>query len=133
MRKPRSRLRFFLDEGVPISAGKALEGQGHEVIYFNQSGVAKGSSDPMVALAAQLNKAVLVALDGDMKTLAKGHGVSNATFKSLSLLKLSCRESRAADRITEAMSLIEHEWTRGKGRDRRLFVDIGNEVLRSHR
>ena len=110
-----------------------MEQLGHEVIYFNESGIAKGSADPMVALAAQLNKAILVALDGDMKALAKGHGVSNSGFKSLNLLKLSCRESQAAARIEEAMSFIEHEWTKGKGRERRLFVDIGNEVLRSHR
>jgi len=37
-----------LDEGVTVSVGRALEDAGHEVVYFNASGIAKGSADPLV-------------------------------------------------------------------------------------
>lgn len=126
-------MKFFLDEGVPVSAGRPLQEAGHEVIYFNESGIAKGSADPMVCLAAQLNDAILVALDGDMRAIAKGNGVSNSRFKSLNLLKLNCRESQAAKRIALSLSLLEHEWAVGKGQVRRFFVEIGNSVIRTNR
>ena len=116
-----------------MSTGKALETQGHHVIYFDQSGVAKGSADTMVCLAAQINDAILVAHDNDMKTLARGHGITPARFKTLNLLKLNCRESQGPNRVSAAMSLIEHEWKVGRGRDRRLYVAISDAVIRTHR
>jgi predicted nuclease of predicted toxin-antitoxin system len=131
--KRRLCLRFFLDEDVPVSTGKALERAGHDVIYFDSSGVGKSSADPVVCLAADINKAILVAHDGDMKTLAKGHGVTPARFKALNILKLSCRESVGPRRVAEAMSLIVHEWRKGNGRERRLFVVLGDQVIRTHR
>lgn len=103
----RPSLRFLLDEGVPVSVGAALEAAGHEVIYFNNSGLAKSAADAVVCVAAEVNNAVLVAHDGDMKVLAKGHGITPARFRSLSLLRLNCRESASAKRVTDAMSLIE--------------------------
>jgi len=129
----RPVLRFFLDEGVPVMTGRALESAGHEVIYFGQSGIAKGSVDPVVCVSALANEAILVAHDGDMKTLARGHGVTSARFASLSLLKLGCRESDGPRRVTAAMSLIEHEWMVGEGQERRLFIVIGSTVIRTHR
>ena len=133
MKAQLPKMRFFLDEGVPLSAGRALEKSGHEVIYFSQSGIAKGSTDPMVCLAAQLNDAILLALDGDMRTIARGNGVSNSKFRRLNLLKLNCRESRAAERLTFAMSLLEHEWAVGEGQMRRFFVEVGESVIRTNR
>lgn len=126
-------MRFLLDEGVPISTGKVLQAAGHEVIFFPESGLAKGSTDPVVCVAANANDAVLVAHDNDMKTLAIGHGITAAKFATLSLLRLNCRESVSAARVKVAMSLIEHEWAQGEGRERRLFVVIGDEVMRTHR
>lgn len=113
--------------------GKALEAAGHEVIYFGQSGIIKGSADTLVCISAAANDAILVAQDGDMKTLARGHGITPARFKSLSLLKLSCREADGPRRVTEAMTLIEHEWRVGAGRERRLFVEVSDGVIRSNR
>ena len=113
--------------------GKAIEKAGHEVIYFGQSGIVKGSADPVVCIAAEASDAILVAHDGDMKTLARGHGLTRARFKSLNLLKLDCRESNGPRRINEAMSLIEHEWHIGEGRERRLYIVLGENVIRSHR
>lgn len=133
MSPARPRLKFFLDEGVPVSVGKALEDGGHEVIYFNNSGVAKGSADTMVCVVADANDAILVAHDKDMKVLAKGHGITAARFRSLSLLQLACRESVGAVRVCQALSLIEHEWAIGEGRERQLHICIGDSMIRSHR
>jgi predicted nuclease of predicted toxin-antitoxin system len=126
-------MKFLLDEGVTVSAGRVLQDAGHEVIFFDNSGLAKSSSDPLVCITALANDAILVAQDGDMKTLAGGHGITRARFRTLSLLKLKCRESESPRRLTEAMSLIEHEWAVGEGRERRFFVEIGDAVIRTYR
>jgi predicted nuclease of predicted toxin-antitoxin system len=88
----------------------------------------------LVCAAAEANDAILVALDGDMKTLAQRRGVGQRRFRKLSLIKISCKATRASDRLTDAMSLIEHEWNHSEGQaDRRLFVEIGADVIRTFR
>ncbi|WP_183211634.1 DUF5615 family PIN-like protein [Brevundimonas variabilis] len=129
----KQKIRFFLDEGVTRAAARVFEDAGHEVIIL-QEAIVPGSPDPLVCAAAELNEAVLVAHDGDMRALASRRGVSNRRFRTLSLIKLDCRESKAPQRLKEAMSLIEHEWAVGNGpRDRRIFLVIGNEAMRTHR
>jgi hypothetical protein len=52
----------------------------------------------------------------------------------LSLIKISCKVTRAGERIEAAMSLIEHEWLYSAGQaDRRLFIEIGSDVIRTFR
>lgn len=83
---------------------------------------------------AEANDAILVSLDADFRKIAKRHGVGRQQFRRLSLVKLSCRESNAANRIRLAMTLIEHEWQLAESnRDRRLFVDIMENVIRTVR
>lgn len=85
----------------------------------------------MVCVAALNNGAILVAADHDMKSLAKAMGASNQRFKSMSLVKLSCRKPEAAEKVNEAMSLIEHEWQCLAVRAaRRLWVEIQPGVIR---
>ena len=107
---------------------------GHELIPF-ESVVARGSRDELVCIAAEANDAILVAFDNDMKQMARRHGVTPARFKRLHLLKFECDEPMAANRLEEAMSLLEHEWkTLGlRQATRRLFLVIGKQVLRTHR
>jgi predicted nuclease of predicted toxin-antitoxin system len=107
---------------------------GHTLIPFEDV-VTRGSRDELVCVAAEVNDALLVAFDNDMKMLAKRHGITPARFKRLSLLKFECEEPKAADRLDTAMSLLEHEWEfsrRSDGR-RRAFVVIGKETIRTHR
>lgn len=129
----RPRLTFLLDEGVPVSAGRRLEAAGHTVHFFGASGLQKGSPDALVCATAVDAGAILVAQDGDMKVLARGHGVSRARFPSLSLLQLKCRESESANRLEAAMSLLEHEWQRGAGRERRLFIELRDSSILTYR
>lgn len=110
MKAKNVRLKFFLDEGVPDSVARTLRNFGHEATVLRDSGIARGSADPVVATFAEVSESILVALDGDMKQLAKANGVGKGRFRTLNLLKISCCEPTAANRIKEAMSLIEHEW-----------------------
>jgi predicted nuclease of predicted toxin-antitoxin system len=129
----RPTLRLFLDEGVPDSVGHAFLEAGHEVHFLNRT-LARGSSDQLVCAIADINNAILVALDGDMRRIAQGHGVGSGRYLRLGLIKLSCFEPDAPVRVRAAMSLIEHEWMFTEGAEgRRIFVDIGNGVIRTHR
>ena len=131
MRFRKPNLRFALDEGVPDSVGQVLKKAGHKVLFFNTGKyIPRGSKDIVVCAAALLNEAILVATDGDMKQIARQHGVSGSAYSRLSLLKLSCSEPEAANRVAACLSLIEHEWHVGNGRERRLFVEILTSVIR---
>ena len=129
----RPVLRFFLDEGVDDLVGESLERGGHLVFYLNRS-FERGSPDPRVCDLADEAGAILVAIDSDMNRIAQGHGVSRSRFMKIGLLKLSCRERLARHRVASAMSLIEHEWNHTEGSSgRRLFVEIGDQVIRTFR
>src|SRR4051794_34088889 len=110
----RSSLRLFLDEGVPDSVGRIFMEAGHEVAFLNKM-LARGASDHLVCAIADINEAILVALDGDMKRIAQGYGVGSSKFLRLGLIKLSCFEPDAARRVREAITLIEHEWSISEG------------------
>ncbi|MXN51871.1 hypothetical protein GR158_12135 [Shinella sp. AETb1-6] len=127
-------MKFLLDEGVPVSVGSVLEGAGHEVILFDNSGLAKGTPDPVVCAAAESHDAVLVAADHDMKMLARGHGITKARFKTLGLVRFECKKPDCSTRIGVALSLIEHEWGKvADGTCERLFIVIGDNSIRTHR
>ncbi|WP_072341200.1 DUF5615 family PIN-like protein [Devosia enhydra] len=127
-------MKFLLDEGVPVSVGFVLRDAGHEVILFNESGLAKGSADPVVCVAAESSDAILVAADHDMKSLAKGHGITPARFKKLGLLRFECPKPMAVARIDASLSLIEHEWQKVvSGQCVRIFVTIGESVIKTYR
>ncbi|MBW7921592.1 MAG: DUF5615 family PIN-like protein [Rubellimicrobium sp.] len=127
------RLRFLLDEGVPHSVGKVLENAGHEVIYLHEA-VARGSSDDLVVAAALENQAILVAVDRDMRSRARQHGISNTRYRSLNLLHLGCVETQAANRVEQALQLIESEWMfAGERNARRLFVELHDSRIVTNR
>jgi hypothetical protein len=106
---------------------------GHEVAFLNKT-LARGSSDHLVCVIADINEAILVALDGDMKRIAQSHGIGGRTFLKLGLVKISCYEPDAANRLRSAMTLIEHEWLVTEGKSgRRIFVEISGKVIRSFR
>lgn len=133
MSQSRLVLKIFIDQCVPQSAGKAFQELGHEVIFLREK-IPANSPDSLVAAVAEANQAILVSLDADFREIAKRHGVGRRSLRTLSLIKLSCRESRAAERIPQSISLIEHEWQVGQsGRDRRLFIEISDSVIRTMR
>lgn len=111
-----------------------LEQSGYEVIRLREK-IATNTPDTLVAAVAEANSAVLVTMDADFKSIAKRSGLGRRQFRELSVIRFEkCRESRAAERLKGALSLIEHEWDYGKGKtDRRIFIVIGAEVIRTHR
>lgn len=133
MKAKRHRLKLLLDEGVPDSVGHVFTEAGHEVIYGNKV-LARGTPDQAVCVTAIKNEAILVALDGDMRQIAKSFGVGSGAFAKLSLIKLSCPEPEAAKRVRAVMSLLEHEWSLvDREHVRRLFIEIQSAVIRINR
>jgi predicted nuclease of predicted toxin-antitoxin system len=124
-----------LDEGVPSAVGVVLGNAGHKVISLNKGDhIPRGSKDLMVCAFAVMNDAILVAMDGDMKTIAKRHGATNSIYAKLNLLKLSCSEVEAAERVRSALTLIEHEWhVNASATGRRIFIEIMSKVIRTNR
>ena len=127
-------MRFFTDQNVPESVPKLLEKAGYEVVRLREK-TAISSQDNLVAAVAEVNAAILVSHDTDFKTIIRRQGIGKRRFRKLSLLRFEgCRESQAAERLTKALTLIEHEWKVGGGeRDRRMFVVITAQTIRTHR
>ncbi|MBV9841376.1 MAG: DUF5615 family PIN-like protein [Sphingomonadaceae bacterium] len=128
------RMRFFTDQNVPESVPRALEYAGYDVVRLRER-IGTRSPDTLVAAVAEANSAVLVTWDSDFKSIAQRHGIGQRRFRKLSLLRFEkCRESRGAERLERALSLIEHEWEIGNGQsDRRMFVVITDQTIRTHR
>ncbi len=135
MRFKKPKLKFALDESVPNAVGRVLEEAGHKVIYLNKGDrVPRGAKDTLVCAFAVISDVILVAIDGDMKMIAKGHGASNSIYAKLNLVKLSCAPPEAAARLNTAVSLIEHEWhVNGGAGQRRLYVEILASLIRTMR
>ena len=127
-------MRLFIDHCVPESVPKALESAGLEVIRLREK-TAPDSPDTLVAAVSEANNAVLVTMDSDFKSIASRTGIGQRRYKRLSLIRFEkCRESQAAGRIIAALSLIQHEWEFGNGlKDRRMFIVISSESIRTHR
>ncbi len=128
----RVKLRFFLDEGVPNSVGRMLEGFGHTVTYGNKT-LTPGTPDLVVCLISMVDEAILVAMDKDMKRIAKANRVSTSQFAKLSFVHLDCPEINAAERVRQAMGLLEYEWEQSENAVRRLHLVIGASVIRTNR
>jgi len=111
-----------------------LEERGYTVIRLREK-TAPDSPDSLVAAVAEANDAVLVTMDGDFKAIAARTGIGQRRYRRLSLIRFEkCRESQAAHRLKQALSLIEHEWGIGsEGSDRRIFVVITGSAIRTHR
>ena len=134
MTDDQPKMKFFTDQNVPESVALFLEAQGYEVDRLREK-IATNSPDTLVAAISEAYKAVLITFDSDFKTLAKREGIGRRQFRTLSTIRFErCRESQAADRIRTAMTLIEHEWNAGVGnRDRRMFIVITSDSIRTHR
>ena len=129
-------MRFFVDQCVPESVAKTLENHGYEAIRLRER-IAPDSPDTLVAAVSEANDAILVTMDGDFRKIASNYGVGSHRYRRLSLLRFErCRESRAALRLEEAMSLIEHEWNFGSGNSpagRRMYVVVTEATIRTYR
>jgi hypothetical protein len=120
----QKQLKFFLDNCVPDSVGRALAAAGHEVIY-QRAALATDAPDLLVALASVENHAILMTFDKDHKAIASRLGVSHGRLKRLSRIDFNCAEPIAARRITDGLSFVEAEWRLcQKAADRRMFIRV---------
>jgi predicted nuclease of predicted toxin-antitoxin system len=67
------RLIILLDEGTPILAAAPFLERGHKAIYHSDV-LVSGAKDELVVATAILNKAALIAVDLDMKRMARRFG-----------------------------------------------------------
>lgn len=134
MKKSPPKMRFFTDQCVPESVAKVLEAAKYDVVRLREK-IATDAPDALVAAVAEANGAVLVTMDSDFKSIASRAGIGKTRFRKLSLIRFQkCRESSAAARMRNAISLIEHEWKCGNGAsDRRMFVVISEGVISTNR
>ena len=96
--------------------------------------MARGSPDALVAEIALRNDAILVAVDKDMRQIARKHGVGSTRFRRLHLLQFRCTEPQAIHRVREAADLIEAEWDVACSKAaRRFWVEVGDGYIRTHR
>ena len=128
-------MRFFTDQNVPDAVNRFLADKGYQVIALREQ-IPTDSPDSLVAAVAEANDAILITFDADFKAIASRYGIGQRRFTKLSLIRFEkCRESHAARRFEQALSLIEHEWLHGhnEGLDRRMFIVITNQSIRTHR
>src|SRR6185437_9429477 len=102
-------MRFFLDHNVPASVGDVLVESEHEVIILKDA-IAPDSADPLVALTAAENDAILISCDKDFRVIAGRLGVSRNRLRKLSRIAMRCKGPVCARRLNDALGLIEHEW-----------------------
>jgi predicted nuclease of predicted toxin-antitoxin system len=121
----RPKLRFFLDNCVPDSVGRALADAGHVVIY-QRDALVPDAKDADVAKTSAINNAILVSLNHKhFKPLASRLGVSNRSLRKLSRIDIKCTGPEATKRIQQGLSFIEAEWLLAqKSADKRLFVEV---------
>lgn len=122
---------FFADHNVPESVTKALTDAGHTVTKLRDS-MLTDTKDPVIAAACSRSGQVLVTLDNDFRgaDAAKRLGMTQREYRTkLHRIQLRCTAPKAAKRIQDAMSLIEHEWLLVDG-TRPLVIEIRDEVIR---
>jgi predicted nuclease of predicted toxin-antitoxin system len=128
-------MRFFTDQNVPDAVNRFLISKGYIAIPLREQ-IPASSPDSLVAAVAEASEAILVTFDADFKAIASRFGIGQKRFTKLSLIRFEkCRESQAARRLEEALSLIEHEWAFGNAQklDRRMFIVIQSQTIRTHR
>jgi len=131
----KPELRLLLDAGVPDSVATIFAKHGHTPILYREV-LGEKVADEVVCATALANDAIFVAIDGDLKYLAKQYGVKprGERFDRLSVIRLCCNETQAASRLEQALELIYLEWGyAAKKRARRMWLDIGQHMIRTHR
>ena len=127
-------LTLLLDHNVPDSVAVVFKEHGHNVVLVRDI-LPVDSPDPLVATVSEESGAILVSCDRDFKKIAPRIPRGQRTrFGKLSRISLDCNEYQAAQRVHEAMSLIESEYDIAQHRrDSRLFIIIQNAGIKTHR
>lgn len=120
---------FLVDNCVPASVNRLLAEAGHDVVSVREVGMGD-ARDPVIAVASCQSARVLVSTDKDFKALAKDLKVNRKDSHKLHRIAFSCRDPHIADRLAEALSLIEWEWSRCGCGAQRMEVQISDVSIR---
>lgn len=125
----RPPIPFFTDQNVPDSVGNALVAAGHQLTRLRDV-MDIESPDPVIAVACSRHGQVLVSHDTDFRDISRRLGITQRQYQnSLHRIHLCCPEPSSAQRIEEALSLIEAEWLL-TGPDRPMVIEIrSNSIL----
>lgn len=107
MAKAAVKLPFFLDNNVPDSIGRYLQGRGHSVLR-QRFYIPGDSPDQLVAMTAMTAGRILVTLDKDFNS----QRFQQQRFASLSRIALSGPSQTLLPAMKEHMDLIEFQWSR---------------------
>lgn len=122
-------IAFFTDQNVPDSVGATLLQAGHGLTRLRDVMDTK-TADPVIAVACAQSGHVLVSHDPDFKAIAKRLKITQRQYhNSLHRVHMRCPEPRSAQRIRDALSLIEFEWTLVQ-EDRPVVIEITDVAIR---
>ena len=127
-------MRLLLDQNVPDSVATVFESRGHAVLRLRDI-TDPNAPDLLVAAISEIEEAVLVSADGDFRKIApRVPDGQRRRFRKLSRITLQCNAAQSAQRVSEAMTLIEAEYEMARGRaDPRMIITIGNSYIRTER
>ena len=129
----RPPIRFFTDQNVADSAGNALKCRGYELVRLREC-MATDSKDPVVALTCLHGGYVLVSHDTDFKAVAKRLAMTQRYYRQhLHRIDLKCTEPEAANRLAEAIGIIENEWSLACEKKLSMVIEIRSKSIVLHR
>ncbi|MCL6741802.1 DUF5615 family PIN-like protein [Sphingomonas sp. RB56-2] len=100
------KLLLFLDNNVPDSIGRYLQGRGHSVLR-QRFHIPADSPDHLVAMTAMKAGRILVTIDKDFNAQRFQQG----KFATLSRIALSGPSHTLLDAVKEHAHLIEYQWS----------------------
>lgn len=99
------KLPLFIDNNVPDSIGRYLQGRGHSVLR-QRFHIPADSPDPLVAMTAMKAGRILVTIDKDFNS----QRFHQPKFHNLSRIALSGPSHTLLDALKEHAHLIEYQW-----------------------
>ena len=101
------KLEFFLDNNIPDSVGRYLQGRGHSVLRQRYH-IAHDAADPVVGMTALQAGRILVTWDKDFNSQA----FRQPRFALLSRLSLSGEGPTLLPAVKEHIEVLEFQFAR---------------------
>lgn len=125
MARAATKLHFFLDNNVPDSIGRYLQGRGHSV-QRQRFYIPADSPDPVVAMTAMKARRILVTQDKDFNS----QRFQQDRFSDLSRLSLSGPSHTLLPALKVQMDLIEFQWARCLAQRQRMTAHLKTGLIR---
>lgn len=120
-------MRFFLDQNVPDSVGRYLQGRGHSVLRLRHH-IREDSPDPVVAMTALKAGRILITQDRDFKAQRFQQG----RFAQLSRIGISGDGPTLLPAVKEHIAVLEFQFQRiPRGGRMVAHVQVGNVRFRT--